>query len=111
MRITTIHTSPGKVSGLRRVAGYARVSVDTSPAESSLQTQTAYLRRRISSRPGWVDCGVFADFGFTGTKTDRPGFNALMQKCNDGKVDLIITKSIIPLRLRLYNHMKLLADF
>lgn len=94
MRITTIDTNPGKVSGLRRVAGYARVSVDTSPAESSLQTQTAYLRRRISSRPGWVDCGVFADFGFTGTKTDRPGFNALMQKCNDGKVDLIITKSI-----------------
>ena len=41
-----------------------------------------------------MDCGVFADFGFTGTKTDRPGFDALMQKCNDGKVDLIITNSI-----------------
>lgn len=80
--------------GFRRTAGYARVSVDEWYTRTSAETQEGFLKRKISSTPGWVDCGVFSDIGFSGTNTDRPGFRALMQKCEEGKIDLIITKSI-----------------
>lgn len=82
------------LQGFRRAAGYARVSVDEWYTRTSAETQEGFLKKKISTTPGWVDCGVFSDIGYSGTNTDRPGFTALMEKCEEGKVDLIITKSI-----------------
>ena len=94
MKITAIDTNKKGTPALKRVAGYARVSVDTFNSAHSLDAQSAYLKKRITSTPGWVDGGVFIDLGITGTKTDRPGFIALMEKCEKGEVDVIVTKSI-----------------
>ncbi|MGN0906532.1 MAG: recombinase family protein [Bullifex sp.] len=82
------------LQGFRRAAGYARVSVDEWYTRTSAETQEGFLKKKISTTPGWVDCGVFSDIGYSGTNTDRPGFTALMDKCEEGKIDLIITKSI-----------------
>lgn len=38
--------------------------------------------------------GVFSDRGITGTKNNRSEFQGMLQYCREGKVDLIITKSI-----------------
>ena len=86
MKITAIDTKKKGELALRRVAGYARVSVDTFNSAHSLDAQSAFLKKRITSTPGWVDGGVFIDLGITGTKTDRPGFRALMDKCEKGEV-------------------------
>ena len=94
MKITAIDTKKKGELALMRVAGYARVSVDTFNSAHSLEAQSAFLKKRITSTPGWVDGGVFIDLGITGTKTDRPGFRALMEKCEKGEVDIIVTKSI-----------------
>ena len=94
MKITAIDTNKNGSPALKRVAGYARVSVDTFSSAHSLDVQSAFLKKRITSTPGWVDGGVFLDLGITGTKTDRPGFKALMEKCEKGEVDIIVTKSI-----------------
>lgn len=94
MRITEIDTMKKAVVDLKRVAGYGRVSVDRTASAESLKTQKDYLQKKIRSTRGWVDCGVFLDLGITGTKTNRPGFRALMEKCDRGEVDMIITKSI-----------------
>lgn len=94
MNITAIDTNKKGTPALKRVAGYARVSVDTFNSAHSLDAQSAFLKKRITSTPGWVDEGVFLDLGITGTKTDRPGFKALMEKCEKGEVDIIVTKSI-----------------
>lgn len=94
MRINVIDTKKQQVSPIVRACGYARVSVDTALSEGSARMQTDYLKRRITSRPGWADCGVFVDVGLSGTGTERPGFQALLEKCRSGEVDLVITKSI-----------------
>ena len=94
MKITTIDTKKKGELALKRVAGYARVSVDTFNSTHSLDAQSAFVKKRITSTPGWVDGGVFLDLGITGTKTDRPGFRALMEKYDKGEVDIIVTKSL-----------------
>lgn len=94
MKITAIDTKKKGELALKRVAGYAWVSVDTFNSAHSLDAQSAFLKKRITSTPGWVDGGVFLDLGIIGTKTDRPGFRALMEKCDKGELDVIVTKSI-----------------
>lgn len=94
MRINVIDTKKQAVPPLVRACGYARVSVDTALSEGSARIQSEYLKRKIASRPGWADCGVFVDVGISGTGTDRPGFQSLLAKCRSGEVDLVITKSI-----------------
>ena len=77
-----------------RVAAYARVSVQGELNEHSLNAQTDYYSKLISSNPKWENAGIFADYGLTGTNIARPGFQNLMTTCDQGKVDMILVKSI-----------------
>ena len=77
-----------------RVAVYARVSVEGEMNQHSLSAQVDYYTNLIQANPSWENAGIFADYGLTGTKTQRPGFKALLQLCDEGKVDLIFVKSI-----------------
>ena len=85
MKITAIDTKKKGELALMRVAGYARVSVDTFNSAHSLEAQSAFLRKRITSTPGWVDGGVFIDLGITGTKTDRPEFHCKASEESGGE--------------------------
>ena len=88
MKITAIDTKKKGELALMRVAGYARVSVDTFNSAHSLEAQSAFLKKRITSTPGWVDGGVFIDLGITGTKTDRPGFHCKASEGSGGGGDV-----------------------
>ena len=77
-----------------RVAAYARVSSGKDAMLHSLSAQISYYSERIQSHQGWVYCGVYADEVFTGTKENRKNFQRLLTDCRNGKIDLIITKSI-----------------
>jgi len=48
----------------------------------------------IQKHPGWLYCGVYADEALTGTKDSRENFQRLLTDCRNGKIDLVITKSI-----------------
>lgn len=53
------------------------------------------LHEKIQSNPLWEFAGVYADEGITGTKAkDRDDFKAMIAACEDGDIDLILTKSI-----------------
>ena len=79
----------------RRVAGYARVSTDLEEQQSSYQAQMDYYRSYIMSRPDWEFVDMYSDEGITATNTRRrDGFNSMIADALDGKIDLIITKSI-----------------
>lgn len=78
----------------KRVAAYARVSVERELTQHSLEAQISQYSRQIASRRDWEYAGVFSDYGVTGTKIDRPGFKALLEACELGKIDIILTKSI-----------------
>lgn len=77
-----------------RVAAYARISEVKGNTPQSLSAQVSYYSNLITSNPEWEYAGVFVDEGITGTNTKRPGFQELLTKCKDGKIDLILTKSI-----------------
>ena len=79
----------------KRVAAYARVSTDTERLNHSLSAQVSYYSDLIQRNPEWEYVGVYADNGITGTKlSGRPEFGRLLQDCEDGKIDIILTKSI-----------------
>ena len=78
----------------KRVAAYARVSIEKELSENSFKAQVEYFSKKISNNPTWINAGVYADYGLTGTKIARPGFENLIKACENGQIDMIITKSI-----------------
>ena len=78
----------------KKVAAYARVSLETARLQHSLSAQVSYYSELIQSNPEWEYAGVYADDGITGTKSTRAEFQRMLQDCEDGKIDIILTKSI-----------------
>ena len=79
----------------KRVAAYARVSVESARMQHSLSAQISYYSALIQRHTEWEYAGVYADYGTSGTGTkDRDEFNRLLADCNAGKIDIILTKSI-----------------
>lgn len=78
----------------KRVAAYARVSSDKDDALHSLSAQISYFNGLISSHTDWELVEIFADEGITGTKENRPGFQRMLTACREGKVDIVLAKSI-----------------
>ena len=78
-----------------KVAAYCRVSTDSEEQASSYEVQVAHYTQFIQKNPEWELAGIYADDGITGTNTKkREEFNRMIQDCMDGKIDMIITKSI-----------------
>lgn len=78
-----------------RVAAYCRVSTDSDEQATSYEAQVAHYTDYIQRNPEWELAGIFADAGITGTNTKkRTKFNRMIDECMDGKIDMIITKSI-----------------
>ena len=96
MQKTVIKRIPGvrSLPKLKRVAAYARVSSGKDAMLHSLSSQVSYFSRIIQNHPGWTYAGTYADEAYTGTKTNRPEFQRMLQDCRAGKIDLIMTKSI-----------------
>lgn len=78
-----------------RVAAYCRVSTLLEQQEGSYEMQVDYYTNKINSNPNWTSAGIFADDGKSATQTNkRDDFNAMIEACLSGKIDLILTKSI-----------------
>lgn len=79
----------------RKTAGYGRVSTDSEEQATSYEAQVDYYTRYIKSREDWEFVGVYTDEGISGTDTrKRDGFNQMIEDAMNGKIDLIITKSV-----------------
>ena len=79
----------------KRVAAYARVSVESVRMQHSLSAQVSYYSSFIQSRSDWIFAGVYADYAASGTKTDGRGeFKRMLADCEAGRIDMILTKSI-----------------
>ena len=79
----------------RRVAAYARVSTDSDEQFTSYEAQIDYYTRYIRARDDWEFVRVYTDEGISGVKTkNRDGFNEMLRDAMDGKIDLIVTKSV-----------------
>ena len=78
-----------------RVAAYCRVSTDSNEQELSLDTQKTHYESYIKANSEWEYAGIYYDDGISGTKTaKRDGLLRLVEDCEKGLIDLVITKSI-----------------
>ena len=78
----------------KRVAAYARVSSEKEQAIHSLSAQISYYQEKIAGHPDWEFVEVFSDRGITGTKEQREGFQRMMTACREGRIDIVLVKSI-----------------
>ena len=93
--IKIIEPTRKKITSRKRVAAYARVSMETDQLLHSLSAQISFYSSLIQKNPEWEFAGVYADEGVTGVKTTpRKEFHRLMADCDDGKINLVITKSV-----------------
>ncbi len=79
----------------KRVAVYARVSTDDPNQTSSYELQKNHYEDLVNSRPNWELVDIYADEGISGTSLKhRDNFIRMIDDCNAGKIDLIVTKSV-----------------
>nr|DAZ44693.1 MAG TPA: integrase [Caudoviricetes sp.] len=83
-----------KLQRKKQVAAYARVSSGKDAMLHSLSAQVSYYNDLIQKEDGWEFVGVYADEAITGTKEGRTDFQRRLTDCRNGKIDMIITKSI-----------------
>ena len=78
-----------------KVAAYARVSTDHEDQKTSFASQQKYYLEKIYSNPKWAFVDIYADEGISGTQVlKRDNFMRMIKDCEDGKIDLTLTKSI-----------------
>ena len=79
-----------------RVAPYCRVSTESENQASSFALQKDYYEKFVESHPNWVLVDMYADEGLSATSySKRDDFKRMLEDCKQGKIDLIITKSVI----------------
>lgn len=79
----------------KRVCAYCRVSTDSEEQKTSYNSQKIYYTDKIQNHPGWIFAGIYADEGITGTSMrKRDEFNRMIKDALDGKIDIILCKSI-----------------
>lgn len=78
-----------------RLAAYARVSTNNEDQLYSFENQVAYYRDYENRHPEYELVQIYADEGISGVNTKRrEQFKKMIADCKEGKIDMVITKSI-----------------
>ena len=72
-----------------RVAVYKRLKSSSYGDQTSHALLKAYDTAFIKARPGWQYTGAYYDEG-----PDRTAFRQLLEDCDAGKIDMVLTKSM-----------------
>ncbi|MDL2205466.1 recombinase family protein [Eubacteriales bacterium OttesenSCG-928-N13] len=79
----------------RKVAAYGRVSTDSEEQQTSYEAQVTHYTQFIQNKPEWSFAGMYADEGLSGLQMKkRDEFNRMICDALDGKIDLILVKSV-----------------
>jgi len=79
----------------KRVAAYCRVSTEHLEQKESYENQLRHYTRFIQNNPDWDFVDIYADEGISGTGTRlRADFNRMIKDARNGRMDLILVKSI-----------------
>ena len=95
MKITRIEPTVATLTPKKKVAAYARVSVESDRLNHSLSAQVSYYSKLIQNNPEWIYARVYADSGISGGGIRRRAeFKRMVEDCNAGKIDIVLCKSI-----------------
>ena len=93
--ISRFTSAPINEQRKRRTAAYARVSTDNEDQATSYEAQIDYYTNYIKNRDDWEFVDIYTDDGISATNTKhREGFRRMIADALDGKIDLIVTKSV-----------------
>lgn len=98
-QMETFHYEPTIIAlaekGIKRAAAYCRVSTLAEEQELSFDTQKEYYKKLIDNDSNMVLVGIYGDQGFSGLHAEnRKEFKRLVADCEEGKVDVVLVKSI-----------------
>lgn len=94
-KISKVEPTVPAIKQRKRTAAYARVSMQSERMMHSLSAQVSYYSKIIQKNPNWEYAGVYADDFISGTNTaKRDEFKRMLADCEEGKIDIILTKSI-----------------
>lgn len=77
-----------------KVSAYCRVSTKVEQQQLSLGLQEQYYRDLIEQRADWEFAGIYLDVASGTSQRNRPQFNSMIESALQGKIDLIIVKSV-----------------
>ena len=94
MKITEIKAEK-KETKVQRLAAYCRVSSNSEDQLHSFAAQLRYYTNYEKQHPDVKLVGIYADEGLSGTSMKkRAEMNRMIQDCEQGKIDRVITKSV-----------------
>lgn len=94
-KIIKVEQKMPTIKAKKRVAAYARISMESERMHHSLSAQISYYNALIQKKPEWEFAGVYADDGISGTGiAKRTEFQRMLADCEAGKINIILTKSI-----------------
>lgn len=73
---------------------YVRVSTNHKNQMDSLVIQASGLTRFAATHRTWFVAAIFIDIASTETGSSRPEFSRTISECENGSIDIILTKSI-----------------
>lgn len=76
-----------------RVAVYCQVARNADH-QVAIDLQKSQYQAKIATRPDWTYAGIYADVGPFGREEERPEFNRMMRDAEEGRFDMLITRSI-----------------
>ena len=78
-----------------KAACYVRTSTDREEQEGSFALQKEYFIKMITNDPNLEFVGCYGDYGKSGRFAEkRPEFQQMIKDCEDGKIEVIYTKSV-----------------
>ena len=94
-KITKLEQKLPTIKEKKKVAAYARISMESERMNRSLSAQISYYSSLIQKNPEWEYAGVYADDGISGTGiAKRDEFKRMIEDADNGKINIILTKSI-----------------
>lgn len=80
---------------IKKVCAYCRVSTDSEEQQTSYNSQIKHYSEQIKEMPNCKFVGIYADEGISGTQVKhRVEFTRMIDDALNGKIDMIIAKSI-----------------
>ena len=85
---------PNRVIKDYSVGIYARVSTNSKEQMDSLAAQVSGLTRIAAAHRTWFVADIFIDVASAKKDSHRKEFDRMLKACEDGSVDIVLTKSI-----------------
>ncbi len=87
--------NPFEETRFLRVCAYCRVSTGNVEQLTSFELQQAHYKEAAEHHPNWDLRKIYADEGISGTSVkNRDSFSQMIEDCENGMFDLIVTKSV-----------------